>query len=235
MFGELSRMTQFKDKSKKNADNINAGLFTYPVLMAADILLYKADLVPIGADQKQHLELARDIAIRFNTIYSDTFTVPEGFFPKVGAKIMSLAEPAKKMSKSDDNENAYLGILDKPEDILRKFKRAVTDSEAVVMHKKGKDGINNLMTIYSIFTGLSFDEIEKEFEGKGYGDFKKAVGESVVEGLRPVREKFDELMKNKDYLEKIYSDGAKKATYHSSKVLDKVYKKIGLIKRSSDF
>lgn len=231
MFGELSRMTQFKDKSAKNENNINAGLFTYPVLMAADILLYQADLVPVGVDQKQHLELARDIAIRFNGIYGDTFKVPEGYIPKIGAKVMSLQEPAKKMSKSDENANSYVAILDKPEDIMRKFKRAVTDSEAVVRYADGKDGINNLMTIYSAVTGKRFDEIEKEFAYKGYGDFKTAVGEAVTEELRPVRERFEDLLKNKDYLENTYTESAKKALHFSERTLQKVYKKLGFVKK----
>jgi tryptophanyl-tRNA synthetase len=231
MFGELSRMTQFKDKSAKNENNINAGLFTYPVLMAADILLYQADLVPVGVDQKQHLELARDIAIRFNGIYGDTFKVPEGYIPKIGAKVMSLQEPAKKMSKSDENVNSYVAILDKPEDIMRKFKRAVTDSEAVVRYADGKDGINNLMTIYSAVTGKRFDEIEKEFAYKGYGDFKTAVGEAVAEELRPVRERFEDLMRNKDFLESTYTESAKKALHFSDRTLQKVYKKLGFVKR----
>lgn len=229
-FGELSRMTQFKDKSARYADNINAGLFDYPVLMAADILLYKADLVPVGIDQKQHLELCRDIAQRFNGIYGNVFTVPDGYIPKAGAKIMSLAEPAKKMSKSDANPNAFISILDKPETIVKKFKRAVTDSEMEVAYREGKDGINNLMTIYSVVTGRSFDAIEKEFAGHGYGDFKLAVGEAVAEHLRPVRERFDALMKDKAYLESCYQRGAKQALAISQRVLDKVYKKIGFLK-----
>ena len=174
MFGELGRMTQFKDKSAKNADNINAGLFTYPVLMAADILLYQADLVPVGLDQKQHLELARDIAVRFNGTYSDTFIVPDPYIPKTGMKIMSLADPTKKMSKSDANPKASVAILDPRDVIIKKFKSAVTDSDTVVRYAEGKDGINNLMSIYSCFTGKQFDEIEREFEGKGYGDFRQA-------------------------------------------------------------
>ena len=178
-FGELSRMTQFKDKSAKHADNVNAGLFTYPSLMAADILLYQADLVPVGVDQKQHLELTRDIAARFNGLYSETFTLPEPYIPKLGAKIMSLADPTKKMSKSDENPNGFVTILDEPDVIIRKFKRAVTDSDTAVRYAEGKDGINNLMTIYSIITGKTLEEVEREFDGKGYGDFKLAVGEAV--------------------------------------------------------
>lgn len=228
-FGELSRMTQFKDKSAKHADNVNAGLFTYPSLMAADILLYKADLVPVGADQKQHLEITRDIAARFNNIYGDVFTIPDGFIPKVGARVMSLQEPTKKMSKSDENVNAWVAILDKPEDIMRKFKRAVTDSEAEVAFRDGKDGVNNLMGIYSAVTGKSLKKITEEFAGKGYGDFKTAVGEAVVEELRPVRERFDELMKNRDFLTETWRKGAENAEKLANRTLSKVMKKIGFI------
>lgn len=230
-FGELSRMTQFKDKSARHADNVNVGLFAYPSLMAADILLYQADLVPVGADQKQHLELSRDIAIRMNNVYGNCFTVPEPYIPKIGARVMSLQDPTKKMSKSDDNINAYVAILDKPEDIMRKFKRAVTDSEACVKYGEGKDGINNLMGIYSAVTGKSYDDIQAEFEGKGYGDFKTAVGEAVVEQLRPIRERFDNLMKDKAYLETIYHDGAAKASYIAGKTLNKIQRKVGFLKR----
>ena len=228
-FGELSRMTQFKDKSAKHADNVNAGLFTYPSLMAADILLYKADLVPVGADQKQHLEITRDIAARFNNIYGEVFTIPDGFIPKVGARVMSLQEPTKKMSKSDENVNAWVAILDKPEDIMRKFKRAVTDSEAEVAFRDGKDGVNNLMGIYSAVTGKSLEKITEEFSGKGYGDFKTAVGEAVVEELRPVRERFDELMKNRDFLTETWRKGAENAEKLANRTLSKVMKKIGFI------
>ena len=228
-FGELSRMTQFKDKSAKHADNVNAGLFTYPSLMAADILLYKADLVPVGADQKQHLEITRDIAARFNNIYGDVFTIPDGFIPKVGARVMSLQDPTRKMSKSDENVNAWVAILDKPEDIMRKFKRAVTDSEAEVAFREGKDGVNNLMGIYSAITGKSLEAITDEFAGKGYGDFKTAVGEPVVEELRPVREKFDDLMKNRDFLQETWRNGAVSAEKIANKTLGKVMKKIGFI------
>lgn len=228
-FGELSRMTQFKDKSAKHADNVNAGLFTYPSLMAADILLYKADLVPVGADQKQHLEITRDIAARFNNIYGDVFTIPEGFIPKVGARVMSLQDPTKKMSKSDENVNSWVAILDKPEDIMRKFKRAVTDSESEVAFREGKDGVNNLMGIYSAITGKTLEAITEEFAGKGYGDFKNAVGEAVVEELRPVREKFDDLMKNKDFLQETWRKGAVEAEKIANKTLSKVMKKIGFI------
>ena len=227
MFGELSRMTQFKDKSKNHPDNINAGLFTYPTLMAADILLYQADLVPVGIDQMQHIELTRDIANRFNQVYSETFTVPEGLLGKAGAKIMSLAEPEKKMSKSDENANAVVCVLDPKDDIIRKFKRAVTDSDTVVRYAEGKDGINNLMTIYSCFTGKTYEEIEKEFEGKGYGDFKLAVGETVADALAPVQARYNELMADKAYLESVMKDGAEKASYLARKTLSKVYKKVG--------
>jgi len=229
MFGELNRMTQFKDKSAKNADNINAGLFTYPVLMAADILLYQTNLVPVGQDQKQHLELARDIAVRFNNTFSDTFIVPEGYIPKTGMKIMSLAEPTKKMSKSDANPNASVAILDSKDDIIRKFKRAVTDSDTVVRYAEGKDGINNLMTIYSCFTGKDYDAIEREFEGKGYGDFKLAVGETVADSLAPIREKFDALMKDKKYLEEVMRSGAESAQRIAAKTVSKVHRKLGYV------
>ncbi|MBQ2824850.1 MAG: tryptophan--tRNA ligase [Clostridia bacterium] len=230
-FGELSRMTQFKDKSAKHADNINAGLFTYPCLMAADILLYQADLVPVGADQKQHIELARDIAGRFNSLYSPTFTVPEGFIPKNGARVMSLQDPTKKMSKSDENVNACVSLLDSPDVILKKFKRAVTDSEARVAYDEGKDGINNLMGIYSVVTGKSMEDIENEFAGKGYGDFKVAVGEAVIEELRPIRERYEKLIADKAYLEESYRKGAEIAERMAQRTLDKVMKKIGFIHR----
>ncbi|WP_195282202.1 tryptophan--tRNA ligase [Harryflintia acetispora] len=228
-FGELSRMTQFKDKSQKNADNINAGLFTYPVLMAADILLYQADMVPVGADQKQHLELSRDIAMRFNNLYGNTFRVPEPYIPENGARIMSLAEPQKKMSKSDDNQNAFIAILDSEDTIIRKFKRAVTDSDMEVAYREGKDGINNLMTIYSAVTGKSYPEIEREFQGKGYGDFKVAVGQAVADHLRPVRENFERFYADKAYLKEVYTAGAERALRLSGRTLEKVYKKVGFL------
>jgi len=228
-FGELSRMTQFKDKSAKYSDNINSGLFTYPTLMAADILLYNAELVPVGADQKQHLELARNIVVRFNGIYGDVFKLPEPYIGKQGAKIMSLTEPSKKMSKSDENENSYVAVLDSYDTIIKKFKRAVTDSEACVKYADGKDGINNLMGIYSVITKKTFDEIECDFEGKGYGDFKMAVGEAVAEELKPIRERFDEFMKNKDYLEEQIKNGALSAQRIAAKTLRKVYKKVGFL------
>ena len=229
MFGELSRMTQFKDKSAKHADNINAGLFTYPTLMAADILLYQADLVPIGADQKQHLELTRNVAERFNQVYGETFTVPEPYIPKSGMKIMSLQEPTQKMSKSDPNPNAVVRILDPRDEILRKFKRAVTDSGAEVRFSEDKPGVSNLMTIYSCFTGKSFAEIEAEFAGKGYGDFKAAVGEVTADALAPVQTEFARLMGDKAYLEDVMKRGAEQAGYYARKTLSKVRRKIGFV------
>lgn len=229
--GELSRMTQFKDKSQRHADNINAGLFTYPVLMAADILLYQTDLVPVGQDQKQHLELARDIAIRFNGVYGDVFTVPEGYIPKTGARIMSLQAPDKKMSKSDENPNAFISVLDSPEDIMRKFKRAVTDSEAEIRYAEGKDGINNLLTIYAAVTGTTIEKAEAEFAGKGYGDFKVAVAEAVIESLRPVRERYEALSKDKAYVQEVYQRGAEAAQKLATRTLRKVHKKIGFVER----
>ena len=228
-FGELSRMTQFKDKSQKHADNVNAGLFTYPSLMAADILLYQADMVPVGADQKQHLELARNIADRFNGTYGKTFTVPDPYISTVAARVMSLQDPTKKMSKSDENVNSWVALLDKPETIMKKFKRAVTDSEAVVKVAEGKDGINNLIGIMSAVTGKTADQITIEFEGKGYGDFKTAVGEAVIEELRPIQERFSDYIKNKDYLEEQYRKGAEFALRISQRTLDKTMKKIGFI------
>ena len=229
MFGELSRMTQFKDKSAKNASNINAGLFTYPALMAADILLYQTDVVPVGIDQKQHLELARDVAMRFNQIYSDTFKIPEGYISKDTMKIMSLAEPEAKMSKSDANQNAVVYILDSKDDIMRKFKKAVTDSEACVKYSETKPGVSNLMTIYRAFTGKSFDEIEKEFDGKGYGDFKSAVGEACADGLAHVREEYARLIADKAYLEEVMKAGAMDAGTYARRTMSKVKRKIGFV------
>ena len=229
MFGELSRMTQFKDKSAKHADNVNAGLFTYPSLMAADILLYNADYVPVGADQKQHLELCRNIAERFNGLYSPTFVVPEGLIPKTGARIMSLQDPTKKMSKSDENTAGFITMLDTPAEIMKKFKRAVTDSEARVYYGENKAGINNLMGIYSCITGKSYAEIEKEFEGRGYGDFKTAVGEAVVKELEPIQARYNELIKDKAYLEKCYSEAAPRAEAIARRTLQKVMKKVGYL------
>ena len=229
-FGELSRMTQFKDKSRKHADNITSGLFTYPVLMAADILLYQADLVPVGQDQKQHVELCRDIANRFNGQFSDTFTLPEPFIPKMGTRIMSLGDPTSKMSKSDPDGCVFL--MDKPEDIMRKFKRAVTDCEAAVkFDKENKPGISNLLAIYCTATGKTIEEAEAEFEGQGYGIFKPAVGEAVVELLRPVREEATRLMGDQAYLESIYKEGAERASWLAEKTLRKVYKKVGFVAR----
>ena len=228
-FGELSRMTQFKDKSAKHADNVNLGLFAYPTLMAADILLYRPDFVPVGADQKQHLEIARDIAIRFNNLYGDVFKVPEPYIPKVGSMVMSLQDPQKKMSKSDENINSWIAILDKPEDIMRKFKRAVTDSEAKVCIGEGRDGINNLIGIYSAVTGKTADEIAREFEGRGYGDFKTAVGEAVVEERRPLRERYETFIADKKQLEDIYKDGAERAAYIARRTASKAMKKVGFV------
>jgi len=227
MFGELSRMTQFKDKSQKNADNINAGLFTYPSLMAADILLYQTELVPVGDDQRQHLELARDIAGRFNGIYGDTFVIPEGYTPKGGARIMSLAEPTKKMSKSDANENAVVRILDDKDAIIRKFKRAVTDSDTVIRAGADKAGITNLLTIYSCFTGKTVEEAEREFAGCGYGDFKLAVGEACADALAPVRAEFDRLIADKAYLEEVMAKGADAAYRCARRTMSKVRRKLG--------
>ena len=232
MFGELSRMTQFKDKSAKNADNINAGLFTYPALMAADILLYQADLVPVGGDQKQHVEICRDIAGRFNGIYGEVFKLPEPYIPQVGARVMSLTSPENKMSKSDKDQNGCVYMLEKPEDILRKFKKAVTDSEASVrFDPANKPGVSNLMQIYSAATGRSFEAIESEFAGHGYGDFKAAVGEAVVELLRPIREETERLLADKAYLQSVYRDGAEKASRVANRTVGKVYKKVGFIDR----
>ena len=229
-FGELSRMTQFKQKSQQHADNITAGLFTYPVLMAADILLYQADLVPVGEDQKQHVELCRDIATRFNYSFSDTFTLPEPFIPKMGARIMSLGNPENKMSKSDPDGCVYL--MDRPEDIMRKFKRAVTDCETAVRYdRENKPGISNLLTIYCAATGKTMAEAEAEFEGQGYGVFKPAVGEAVVELARPIREEATRLLSDKAYLESVYKQGAERAGALANRTLRKVYKKVGFVAR----
>jgi tryptophanyl-tRNA synthetase len=231
MFGELSRMTQFKDKSRSHADNINAGLFDYPVLMAADILLYQPNFVPVGIDQLQHIEICRDIAQRFNSAYSETFTIPEPYLGKMGGKVMSLSEPTKKMSKSDPNPNGFILLMDKPEDIMRKFKRAVTDSDMRVVCSEDKPGVSNLITIYAQATGMTVEEVEAAFEGKGYGEFKPAVGEAVVEMLRPIREETERLLKDKAYLETVYRDGAQKAERIAQRTLDKVYRKVGFVKR----
>lgn len=231
-FGELSRMTQFKDKSQRHADDVNSGLFTYPVLMAADILAYNADLVPVGVDQKQHLELARNIAQRFNQRYGDFFTLPEPYIPEVGAKVMSLQDPTKKMSKSDDNPNSCILILDDKDTIIRKFKRAVTDSDSEICYREGKDGINNLMTIYSTVTGKNFDSITSEFAGKGYGDFKLAVGEAVADHLKPIRTEFERISKDKAFLKECYTSGAEKALRYSQRIVSKVYRKVGFVDRT---
>ena len=229
--GQLNRMTQYKEKSRKSEENLNAGLFTYPVLMASDILLYQADYVPVGEDQKQHLELTRDLAERFNSRYSDTFVVPEPLIKDFGAKIMSLQEPISKMSKSDNDENAYILILDDKDAINRKIKRAVTDSEGIVAYRDEQPGLKNLLEIYSTFSKENVTDIVKKYEGKGYGQFKSDLAEVVIEGLSPIQERYEELMKNKDYLEKIYKEGAEKASYHAGKTLRKVYKKVGFIPR----
>ena len=232
MFGELSRMTQFKDKSAKNADNINGGLFAYPSLMAADILLYQPDYVPVGEDQKQHVELCHTIARRFNGVYGDVFKIPEPFVPKVGARIMSLTNPTAKMSKSENEDTGRILVMDTPETIMRQFKRAITDSDTencVRYDKENKPGVANLMTIYSACTGKSYEEIETEFAGCGYGKFKPAVGEAVVETLRPIREEAARIIKDKAYLEQVYRDGAEKAGYVAEKTLRKVYKKVGFV------
>ena len=232
MFGELSRMTQFKDKASKHKDNINAGLFTYPALMAADILLYQPDLVPVGDDQKQHVEICRDIAERFNGIYGEVFRIPEPYIAKVGARIMSLNDPSSKMSKS--SPDGCLFLMEKPEDIMRKFKRAVTDSDTercVRYAPQEKPGVSNLIQIYAAATGKSYDEIEREFDGQGYGKFKPAVGEAVVETLRPIQAETERLLADKAYLESVYRAGAEKASYTAEKTLRKVYKKIGFVAR----
>lgn len=229
-FGELSRMTQFKDKAAQHKDNVNAGLFTYPCLMAADILLYQADIVPVGADQKQHLEITRDIAERFNGIYGNVFTVPDAYIPKTGAaRVMSLQDPSRKMSKSDPNPKGTIYLTDAPETIMKKFKSAVTDSEMCVRYAEGKDGINNLMTIYSAVTGNSLEKIESDFAGKGYGDFKKAVGEAVVAELEPFQKKYNEIIADKQYLKECQQKGAEKALRVSSRTLGKVMKKVGFL------
>lgn len=228
-FGELSRMTQFKEKSSKHADNINAGLFTYPVLMAADILLYKPDFVPVGADQKQHLEIARDIATRFNHLYGDVFKIPEPYIPKIGARVMSLQDPTKKMSKSDENINAWVAILDDKDTIIRKFKRAVTDSDSKICVSDDKPGVTNLINIYSAVTGKTAAEVEKEFEGKGYGDFKLAVGETVADELAPIKANYDKIITDKGELERIFREGAQNAERVARKTYFKAMKKVGFV------
>ena len=228
-FGELSRMTQFKDKAQKHADNINAGLFSYPALMAADLLLYQPDVVPVGADQKQHCELTRDVAVRFNNLYGNVFTLPEPLIMQSGARIRSLQEPAKKMSKSDENQNAFISLKDDKDAIIRKFKRAVTDSEARVCMGEGKDGVNNLIEIYAAVTGKTPDDIAREFEGRGYGDFKLAVGEAVAQALAPIQQRFDTLMKDKAQLESLMRVGAERASAVAERTLKKAMKKMGFV------
>ena len=225
--GELNRMTQYKDKAAKHTDNINAGLFTYPVLMAADILLFQSDVVPVGKDQLQHLEITRDIAQRFNAVYGDVFTIPEPYIGKTGASIKSLQNPEKKMSKSDENPNASIYLMDDPDTVIRKFKRAVTDSEAVVRYCEEQPGIHNLIDIYCVCTGKTPEETEREFDGKGYGDFKMAVGEAVVGVLKPLQERYEDLLKNKDYIDKIIKENGEKAAYFANKTLRKVQRKVG--------
>ncbi|MEF9944966.1 MAG: tryptophan--tRNA ligase [Lachnospiraceae bacterium] len=225
--GELNRMTQFKDKSAKHTDNINAGLFTYPVLMAADILLYQADVVPVGIDQMQHLEITRDIATRFNSVYGDVFTIPEAYIGKVGAKIMSLQDPDKKMSKSDENPNASIYLMDEPDAIIRKCKRAVTDSQAQILYREEQPGVKNLIDIYSACTEQTADQVVKEFDGKGYGEFKMAVGEAVVSVLKPLQDEVQRLEKDKAYIDGIIKTNAEKADYYATKTLRKVQRKVG--------
>jgi len=228
--GEMSRMTQYKDKCAKHADNINVGLFDYPVLMAADILLYQTNLVPVGVDQRQHLEICRDIAMRFNGIYGDTFILPEGYVPASGAKIMSLAEPAKKMSKSDTNVNAFILMTDDKDAIVRKCKRAVTDSDGCVrFDRENKPGVSNLMTIYGTFTGKSMDEITAEFEGKGYGDFKMAVAEVTADALAPVQAEYGKILADKAYVDEVLKSGAERASRLANRTVNKVYRKVGLL------
>lgn len=228
-FGELTRMHQFKEKSSKHPEDINSGLFTYPVLMAADILIYNADLVPVGIDQKQHLELARNIAIRFNGNYSETFVVPDGYIPTTGAKIMSLQEPDKKMSKSDTNANSFVLMLDDKDTIIRKFKRAVTDSDGCVRACAEKAGVTNLMSIYSVFTGKTYAEIEAEFASRGYGDLKLAVGETVADAFEPIQSEYKRILADKNYLDGVLKDGAERAARIANRTVNKVYKKVGFL------
>lgn len=229
--GELNRMTQFKDKSEKNKDNVNSGLFTYPVLMAADILLYKTDLVPVGEDQKQHLELTRDIAARFNNLYGETFSVPEMYTPKIGAKIMSLQEPDKKMSKSDANANATIFLMDSEDTIMKKMKRAVTDSENMIAYRDEQPGIKNLITIYSSLTGLSIEEVVSKYEGKGYGAFKIDTAEVIIEFLRPFKKNYEDYMNNPDFIENVYKKGAEKAYMLAEDTMTLVRKRMGLVQK----
>ena len=226
--GELNRMTQFKDKSQKHADNINAGLYTYPVLMAADILLYQSDLVPVGDDQKQHIEITRDIAIRFNKVHGETFRIPEGYIPKVGARLMSLQDPTQKMSKSDPNPNGYVAIMDDPSVILKKFKRAVTDSDGLIQFDPvNKPGVSNLLAIYTTFTGKTLPEAEAEFEGKGYGHLKTAVADAVIEELTPIQNEFKRLVSDEAYIRRIMEDGAEQARIAAAATLAKAYHAMG--------
>lgn len=229
--GQLNRMTQYKEKSQKSDENLNSGLFTYPVLMASDILLYQTDLVPVGGDQKQHLELARDVAQRFNYKYSDTFKIPEPLIKDFGARIMSLQNPESKMSKSDPDENGFILLLDSSDVIRRKIKRAVTDSIGVVAYNDDQLGLKNLLTIYSIFSGEDINAIVEKYNGKGYGIFKEELAEAIIEGLRPIQERYNEIRNDSEYLEKVYKEGAIKAEYQAQKTLRKVYKKVGFIPR----
>lgn len=227
--GELGRMTQYKEKSQKNADNVNSGLFTYPILMAADILLYQTDLVPVGEDQKQHLELSRDVAVRFNNAYGNIFTVPEVYIPKTAARVMDLQQPTKKMSKSDEDESSYVLLLDSPDKIMKKFKRAVTDSDSLVAYDPaGKPGVSNLMEIYSGFTGKSIDDINAEFEGKGYGTFKIALADATIAALKPLQDKYSEIMNDKGYLMKALAEGTERAQEMSRSTLNNVYVTLGI-------
>lgn len=227
--GECSRMTQFKDKSQKYPENVNVGLFAYPILMAADILLYQADLVPVGADQKQHLELTRNLAQRFNNLYSETFKIPEPYIPKIGAKIMNLQNPTKKMSKTDENLSGVIFLIDDDNQIANKIKRAVTDSGSEIVFREDKPGISNLITLYHIATGKSISEIESEFAGKGYGDFKKTVADAVVNYLKPFKDKYKEIRGNEDYLKDVLKKGAEQARFVASRTLQKVYRKVGFV------
>jgi tryptophanyl-tRNA synthetase len=229
--GELSRMTQFKEKSERHADNINAGLYTYPVLMAADILLFSSDLVPVGADQKQHLEITRDIALRFNNIYGDVFTIPEPYISKAGARIMSLTDPESKMSKSDENENSYVSLLDPPEKIKSKFKRAVTDSGSDIRYSEDKPGVSNLISIYSAVTGKTFEEVEQEFSGCGYGVLKSRAGDAVCAALEPLQKRYGEVRGDREHLASVMKRGAETAEANAQRMLRKVKKKIGLVPR----
>ena len=229
--GEMNRMTQFKDKSAKHAENVNVGLLSYPVLMAADILLYQADLVPVGIDQKQHLEICRDIAIRFNNLYSPTFTVPEPFFGKQGTKIFSLQDPTQKMSKSDPDPNGYINLIDEPDVIVKKFRRAVTDCDGRVIYSEDKPGVSNLLTILATVTDRTVADVEKDFVSKGYAELKNEVADAVIERLRPIKAEYDRLLADKEYLVSVYKTGAESASRIAGRTLAKVYKKVGLVER----